>query len=124
MARYNINDYNVKIDKTNTVIRTGKNGVIYEYILPYGGNPNRYYEDAIDVKSHKKMDTRYNNGYRPGQYQPVGDKRYFTFYQVNKMMNMGDWNQYIEDLLRRHDEAMLKRWEDAVVRGVVNELQQ
>jgi hypothetical protein len=39
-----------------------------------------FYQDAIDVRSHKRPDTKYNNGKRPGQYQPVGDKKYFTFY--------------------------------------------
>lgn len=82
MARYNINDYNAKIDRTNTVMRLGKNGILYEYILPYGADPNHYYEEAIDVKSHKSMSTKYKNGYRPGSYQPIGDKRYFTFYQL------------------------------------------
>lgn len=124
MAKWTINNYNARIDKTNTVMRTGKNGILYEYVLPYGGNPMKYYKDAIDVKSHKSATTKYDNGRRPGDYQPIGDKRYFTFYQIHKMLSVGDWNQYIEDLLRRHDEIMLKRWEDAVVRGVVNELQQ
>ena len=120
MARYDINIYNAKIDRTNTVMRTGKNGILYEYILPYGGNPNHYYEDAIDVKSHKSINTRYDNGKRPGEYQPVGDKRYFTFYQLKKMLNMDAWNNFIEDLIRRQDEIELKKWEDAVLRGVFN----
>lgn len=122
MAKYNINTYNAKIDRTNTVMRMGKNGILYEYILPYGANPNHYYEEAIDVKSHKSMSTRYDNGYRPGAYQPVGDKRYFTFYQIHKMLGRGDWEQYVIDLQRRNDEAMLKKFEDAIVRGVLDEL--
>ena len=76
-------------------MRLGKNGILYEYILPYGGNPNHYYEDAIDVKSHKSATTRYNNGKRPGEYQPVGDKKYFTFYQLKKMKQRGEDKIYI-----------------------------
>ena len=36
------------------------------------------YEEAINVKSIKSSEN-YSNGKRPGQYQPVGDKRYFTY---------------------------------------------
>lgn len=79
------NTWNAKIDRSNTVIRMGRNGVIYEYILPLKGNPFYYYEDAIDVRSHKKADTKYNNGKKPGQYQPVGDKSRFTFYELRKI---------------------------------------
>ena len=81
----NISLYNARIDNTKTVTRLGRNGILYEYVLPYGGNPVHYYEDAIDVKSHKSATTKYDNGKRPGEYQPIGDKRYFTFYQLKKM---------------------------------------
>lgn len=43
-----------------------------------------YYEEAVNVKSIKQS-TKYKNGKRPGMYQPVGDKRYFTYYQLKKM---------------------------------------
>ena len=84
----NINVYNAKIDRTQTVLHWGKNGILYEYILLYGANPLKYYEEADDVKSHKSGKTKYDNGKRPGQYQPVGDKRYFNFYQKKKMRQM------------------------------------
>jgi len=85
MAKYNINDYNALIDKSKTVLRMGRNGILYEYLLPTWGNPMYYYEDAIDVKSHKSATTKYDNGKQPGMYQPIGDKRFFTYYQLNKM---------------------------------------
>lgn len=84
MARWTINDWNLKIDRTLTVRRLGKQGILYEYELPYGADPMHYYEEAINVKSIKQSES-YDNGKRPGQYQPIGDKRYFTYYQVNKM---------------------------------------
>ena len=62
----------------------GRNGILYEYELPYGANPNHYYEEALNVKSIKRSE-QYSNGKRPGQYQPVGDKRYFNYYQLKKM---------------------------------------
>lgn len=99
MAKWTINNYNARIDKTNSVMRLGKNGILYEYILPYGGDPMYYYQDAIDVKSHKSADTRYNNGKRPGEYQPIGDKRYFTFYQLKQMRNRGEEEQYIKQIV-------------------------
>ena len=76
MARYNINTYNAKIDRTKTVMRLGRNGILYEYILPTYGDPFEYYNDAIDVKSHNK---------KTGRYQPIGDKSYFNFYQLKQI---------------------------------------
>lgn len=76
MAKYNINTYNAQIDRTKTVMRLGRNGILYEYILPTYGNPFEYYNDAIDVKSHNK---------KTGRYQPIGDKSYFNFYQLKQL---------------------------------------
>lgn len=86
MARWTINDWNAKIDRTLTVRRLGRQGILYEYELPYGADPNHYYEDAINVKSIKRSE-QYQNGKRIGQYQPIGDKRYFNYYQLKKMTN-------------------------------------
>lgn len=95
MARWTINDYNIKIDKTLTVTRLGQNGILYEYVLPYGGDPLHYYEDAIDVKSRKRSEKN-KNGRRLGQYQPIGDKRYFTFYQLKKLRESGKEDIYVD----------------------------
>lgn len=84
MAKWTINNWNAKIDRTLTVRRLGRQGILYEYELPYGADPMHYYEEAINVKSIKRSE-QYQNGKRPGQYQPVGDKRYFTYYQLKKM---------------------------------------
>lgn len=86
MAKWTINDWNAKIDRTLTVRRLGRQGILYEYELPYGADPNHYYEDAINVKSIKRSE-QYQNGKRIGQYQPIGDKRYFNYYQLKKMTN-------------------------------------
>lgn len=118
----NINIYNVRIDRSLTVRRLGNQGILYEYELPYGANPLKYYEEALNVKSIKKS-TKYKNGKRPGQYQPIGDKRYFTYYQLNKMKNTEEWYNYLIDLIRRRDAIMLKKLHDAIVRGVLDDLQ-
>ena len=88
----NINSWNAKIDRSLTVKRLGKNGILYEYELPYGANATHYYEDALNVKSIKRSE-KYNNGKRPGMYQPVGDKRYFNYYQIKKMTKeaLAEW---------------------------------
>lgn len=86
MAKWTINSWNAKIDRTLTVRRLGRQGILYEYELPYGADPMHYYEEAINVKSIKRS-TQYDNGKRPGQYQPVGAKKYFTYYQIQKMGN-------------------------------------
>lgn len=95
MSRWTINSWNAKIDKSLTVTRLGRNGILYEYILPYGANPMNYYVDAVDVKSRKRSEL-YQNGYRIGQYQPIGDKRYFTFYQLKQLKKSGREDEYIE----------------------------
>lgn len=77
----NIEIWNASIDNTKTVQRIGRNGVHYEYLIPLASDPFHYYQDAEDVRSRKSPTTKYNNGKRPGQYQPVGDKSYFTFYE-------------------------------------------
>ena len=86
MAKWTINNWNAKIDRTLTVRRLGRQGILYEYELPYGADPMHYYEEAINVKYIKRSE-KYNNGKRPGQYQPIGDKRYFNYYQLKKINN-------------------------------------
>lgn len=107
MAKWTINNWNAKIDRTLTIRRLGRQGILYEYELPYGANPMNYYEDAINVKSIKRSE-QYNNGYRIGQYQPVGDKRYFNYYQLNKMTSQQkyDWilEQYMQSKLKEFIE--------------------
>lgn len=60
---------------------------MYEFILHYGANPSKYYKEAIDVRSIKWGRARPSakNGkiYRKGTYQPIGTKKYFTFYSLN-----------------------------------------
>ena len=107
MARWTINDWNAKIDRTLTVRRLGRQGILYEYELPYGANSTHYYEDAINVKSIKRSE-QYQNGKRPGQYQPIGDKRYFNYYQLKKLKKEGRSEEYIEmvsEILRRFYNA-------------------
>ena len=84
------NNWNIKIDKTKSVIRLGRNNVLYEYILPLNANPFNFYDAAVDVRSHKSATTKYKNGKKPGQYQPVGNKLYFNFYQLKKIRE-GKW---------------------------------
>lgn len=84
------NSWNAKIDRTNTVLRMGRNGILYEYLIPISANPYEYYNTAIDVRSHKSATTKYDNGKKPGQYQPVGSKLYFNYYQLRKIKE-GKW---------------------------------
>lgn len=104
MAKWTINNWNAKIDRTLTVRRLGRQGILYEYELPYGANPMHYYEEAINIKSIKRSE-QYQNGKRPGQYQPIGDKRYFTYYQLKKMstQELEDWN------IQRYAETVAKK---------------
>lgn len=64
----------------------GRNHIQYEYVVNVGakhrtGGP---WEKAVDVRSVKSSKL-YDNGYRIGQYQPIGDKRYFTYYQIKAL---------------------------------------
>lgn len=107
MATKAINDWNSKIDRTLTVRRLGRQGILYEYELPYGADPLRYYEEAINVKSIKNSE-KYKNGKRPGQYQPIGDKRYFNYYQLQKMTPQELTQFALEQFLRQELMNMLK----------------
>lgn len=80
-----VNVWKAEHDRSKIIARLGNNGVLYEYVVPlrYYHSPN-WYKEATDVRSHKKAGTRYNNGKKPGQYQPVGDKSNFTFYEHQK----------------------------------------
>jgi hypothetical protein len=96
MARWTINTYNLRIDRSKTVQFLGKNGIHYEYVMPIFSQRAMFYEQALDVKSRKSPTTRYKNGKKPGQYQPVGDKRFFNFYQMNKMSEEDKINFILE----------------------------
>ena len=109
MAKWTINNWNAKIDRTLTVRRLGRQGILYEYELPYGADPIHYYEDAINVKSIKRSE-QYQNGKRPGQYQPIGDKRYFNYYQISKMSDKQkeEWmaELYMQSMLQEFIEYL------------------
>lgn len=120
MARYNINDWNQKIDRTNTIIRLGRNGIYYEYIMPLNADPYDFYNSAIDVRSHKSPTSKWPNGKKPGQYQPIGDKRYFNYYQLKKMKKMGDYESFSERSLEKQDEYLIKKVENTIVEMVNN----
>ena len=90
------NIYNQRIDKTKTVQRVGKNGIHYEYVMPILSNPMNWQVEAMDVKSKKSSKTKYKNGKKPGQYQPIGDKTYFNFYQLKKVRERGGMDDYLD----------------------------
>ena len=118
MARWTINDWNAKVDRTLTVRRLGRQGILYEYELPYGADPNHYYEEAINVKSIKQSG-EYPNGKRPGQYQPVGDKRYFNYYQLKKL-NSEQYTNWMLELQKKEDEKIIKAVGEAIEKVIEN----
>lgn len=72
MARVdNISAWNAKVGFV--LQRVGINGIHYEYVMPkdYSGP---WYENALAVRSKKSPTSTYNNGKKPGQYQPIGDQ--------------------------------------------------
>lgn len=91
-----INLYNRRIDKSKTVEYLGKNGIHYEYVMPIFGEQDKFHTQAMDVKSKKSKTTKYKNGKKPGQYQPIGDKTYFNFYQLNALRDQGRSEEYID----------------------------
>ena len=91
-----LNIYNQRIDKTRTVQRIGKNGIHYEYVMPRLSNSMNWQVEAMDVKSKKSPTTKYKNGKKPGQYQPIGDKTYFNFYQLKKVQERGGMDDYLD----------------------------
>lgn len=94
----NIEIWNAKIDRTLTYAYLGKNGIHYEYLLPFGANRDKFYEEAEAVLSRKSPTTKYDNGKRPGQYQPIGEKgkNWFTFYQLKQLRKDGRDEYYVD----------------------------
>ena len=82
----NIEIWNAKIDRTATIKWQGANGVYYEYLMPFHGKD---YTEALAVQSRKSPTTKYKNGKKPGQYQPIGDSKYFTFAKLRAMKKKG-----------------------------------
>lgn len=109
MARVdNISAWNAQVANSVSQFVTGKNGIVYEYIVPNYGRSSIYYMDAIDVRSHKSPVSKYKNGKKPGQYQPIGDKSYFTFYQLKQLKKKGYNGSYvalIKNVLERLGES-------------------
>lgn len=117
----NIEMYNMSVDRTNTIRRLGRNGILYEYEMPYGADPRYFYEEALNVKSIKG-----NNGnpstakgrkghiYPPGSYQPIGDKRYFTYYQMKKMTKQqkDEWmlELYMKELIKEYERYLKENY--------------
>lgn len=83
MARVdNISAWNAKVGFV--LQRVGLNGIHYEYVMPkYYEGP--WYENALAVRSKKSPTSTYKNGKKPGQYQPIGDRSYFTFFQLKQL---------------------------------------
>lgn len=113
----NIEMYNLSVDRTNTIRRLGRNGILYEYEMPYGADIRYFYEEALNVKSIKGNNTnpstskkRKGHIYPPGSYQPIGDKRYFTYYQLKKMTRKDKENWmmelYIKELIKEYMKAL------------------
>ena len=84
MAVDNISAWNAKVGGTISYI--GANGIHYEYLMPkqYDGP---WQENALTVRSKKSANSDYANGKRPGQYQPIGGHKYFTYYQMKHLQN-------------------------------------
>jgi len=86
--------WNAKIDRTKTILWKGANGIQYEYLIPLHADEGEPHEVALDVRSHKGNNTNpsrskkyWGKVFKPGQYQPVGDKSKFTFYQLKAIQN-------------------------------------
>jgi hypothetical protein len=108
--KWTINNYNQQLDYTKIINWKGANGISYRYFLKHGANPFNFHVEAADVRSIKGDNTRpsrskrhWGKVYKPGQYQPLGDPRWFLFYQENKMTEQDkiDWFlEYYEKILR------------------------
>lgn len=77
----NISKWNARVGGTISYI--GAQGIHYEYVMPKTYN-GPWYENALTVRSKKSATTKYKNGKKPGQYQPIGDRSYFTYYQLKQ----------------------------------------
>lgn len=113
----NINLWNAIVKDASWYRYIGEQGIHYEYLLPQGANEDKFYEEAIDVRSRKGSNTRPGSDgivRRPGAYQPIGDKKFFTYYMINKQkMNK---QQYLGYLQSQWLEEKLQRYIDYITR--------
>lgn len=117
----NIEIWNARVRDASWYRHVGRQGIHYEFLLPRGSDSHKFYEEAIDVRSKKgNNNRRSSNGnlYRPGSYQPIGDKRYFIYYQKNKM-RQGDYEKWLLVLQRREDEKYIR-----IVQNALNQVMQ
>lgn len=113
MAKWTINTWNAQIDRSKTKRVFGKQGVLYEFEFYKGTDlSGNWWEKAANVKSIKNS-TQYNNGKRPGQYQPIGDKRYFTYFQIKKM-TPDQRQSWAETLSKRAEQDTLEAVDEAI----------
>lgn len=114
----NIEIWNARVKNASWYKYIGKQGIHYEYLLPQGANEGKFYEEAIDVRSKKGNNRRRStngNLYRPGSYQPVGDKKFFTYYMINKQkMNQQQYQSYLQtqwvtDKLQRYVDYITRK---------------
>lgn len=105
-----------KIDRTLTYKYLGRNGIHYEYLMPLRSKPENFYKKALAVVSRKSKTTKYDNGRRPGEYQPIGDVRYFNFYRVRKMKKLGQWEDFLDAVVRRKQAQWVTKIKKAIFR--------
>lgn len=109
----NIEVWNAKREQGTWVSHVGKQGIHYEFLVPKNRSLRLYYKNALDVRSRKGDNTRRSsNGkiYRPGEFQPVGDKRYFQYYQQKKMSasDYQKWLVVLEQRQRARDQKYIE----------------
>ena len=91
-----LSNEDIDYDDTFSKIWMGENGIQYEYVIPLAAykavGPENAYKVALDVKSHKGDNKRPSRSketpgkiYRRGQYQPIGNKSVFTFYEYKQI---------------------------------------
>lgn len=115
-----VNLSRVKLDNPHLYRVLGRQGILYEYVVPYGKSVKEYYKNAIDVRSIKRSE-KYDNGKRIGQYQPIGDKRYFTFYQLKQMRRDGRDEEYMQQIIDMLARFYMQSMEQAIVDEVLND---
>jgi hypothetical protein len=100
----------------------GANHIHYLFYVPVISDTGEYWNDAVHVQSikgHNKYPSRSKESpgkiYKPGQFQPVGDRRYFTYYQRTKMTERGDWDDFLEKAIESKQANWVAKIEEIIL---------
>jgi hypothetical protein len=90
---------------------------MYRFFVYKYNDTGQYWKEADHVQSIKSGDpdrpsrskTVKGKVFKRGQYQPIGDRRYFTYYQMKKMDNKAQWESFLAKVIERKQKQWIAK---------------